>query len=485
MLSCNAGLWSFFSKKNVFFALLLLFWSTTAVAQQEEKIAKDFFVKIDSITIEGNKRTRKALILRELEFTSGDSILVADLTGILERNRLRVLNLGIFSDASLTISNWEENHHTDLHIKVNEAWYWFPSPVFELVDRNFNVWWTEFNHSLKRANFGGDYTQYNFTGHADVLNLTATTGYNQRLHMRYRTPSLNKKQTLGLQFGASYSRTDEVAVKTEMNKLVFFSYPGDFAIRRLSFDVMLTWRPGLFYTHGLSLENRQNFIADTIIQEINPLFFSNGKSAQKHFSFAYTFNFDNRDIRPYPTKGWSFLFELRQNGLLPADDLFLTRVRLEVSKYTPFSSWLSLETGARIRFSLPRSRPPYFNNQALGYGSDLVRGYEYYVMDGLDLGVIKTSLRGRFVKRMIFFPDIVKARCNRCKPFEVKAYWSIQNDFGYANDPWFAFNNPLSNRVLYAYGIGLDIIMFYTKTMQISWMRTITGQSGIYVRTTL
>ncbi len=485
MSICITGFGPFLNKKWLFIAVFLLAGVWRAGAQADEKTIKDFFIKIDSITVEGNKRTRKALILRELEFAAGDSILYSQLKEVLERNRLRVLNLSIFSDASIVLSNYEETDHTGLHIKVNESWYWFPSPVFELVDRNFNVWWKEFNHSLKRANYGADYTQYNFTGHADVLNVTVATGYNQRFNMRYRTPALNRKQTLGLQFGGSYSRTDEVAVRTVNNKQVFFSRKGEYAIKRLSFDATLTWRPGLYHTHGLSLEHRRNTVPDTIVQEINPDFFGNGKSRQQHFSLVYSYHYDTRDIRPYPTKGWQLWVELRQNGLLPTDDLFLTRARVEVAKYTTFNQWFSLETAFRIRCSLPRSQPPYYNNQALGYGGDLVRGYEYFVMDGLDLGVIKTSLRGRVVKRMVYLPNIVTSRCNRCKPFEVKAYLSIQNDFGYANDPWFKYSNPLTNRVLYAYGVGLDVIMFYIRTMQISWMRTITGESGIYVRTTL
>jgi len=481
----KTGLYSVSDKKSFFLVLFLISRLLEVSGQAELSQVKDFFVKIDSITIEGNKRTRKALILRELEFAPGDSILFSELPHVLERNRLRVLNLSIFSDASMLVSPPENADHISLQIKVNESWYWFPSPVFELVDRNFNVWWKEFDHSLKRTNIGADYTQYNFTGHADVINLTATTGYNQRFNLRYRTPVLNKKQTLGLQFGASYSRTKEVAVKTENNKLVFFSHPTDFSIKRLSFDATLTWRPGLLRTFGLTLERRHNFVADTIVQEINPDFFLNGQTVQKHFSLIGSYNFDNRDIRPYPMNGWYLQVELRQNGLLPSDDLFLTRARVEVNKYTKLNDWFSLETGLRFRYSLPRSQPPYFNNQALGYGSDVVRGYEYFVVDGLDLGVIKTSLRAKMIKRMISFPDVVTTRCKRCKPFEVKAYLSLQNDFGYANDPWYSAGNPMTNSVLYAYGVGLDVIMFYIRSVQVAWMRTITGQSGFYVRTTI
>jgi hypothetical protein len=473
-------------KKHLFLLFLLVFLQNQVFSQTNKDSLNFFFIKIDSITVEGNKITRKPLILRELGFRVGDSIPAQDLEKTLAGGRNRIVNLAIFNDVNLGTSNGSLPNHIIVHIKVRESWYWFPSPVFELVDRNFNVWWKEFNRSLKRTNYGGDYTQYNVTGHADVINLTATAGYNQRFSVRYRTPTINKKQTIGIQFAATYSRTREVAVTTLDNKLVFFSDPDFYAIRRFIGEISVTWRPALFYTHSFLLEHRNTTIADTIANEINPFFFgATGVTQQRHNSFVYSYSYDNRDIRAYPMHGWNVLFEARQNGLLPSDDLHLTRLRLEVSKYFTLSKRFSLETAVRGRYSLPRSRPPYFNNSSLGYGGDLVRGYEYFVMDGLDLGVFKTSFRTRFFDRNIHYPKIVKKYCARCKSIETQAYLSVQNDIGYAKDPWYGDNNALTNRFLYAYGLGLDLVFYKRIPMQVAWMNTVTGQSGIYVRTKL
>lgn len=475
----------FLSKNRRFFTLILLFWCTRLFAQNNMDSVQIFFVKIDSIVVEGNKITRKPLILRELDIQPGDSIAVDELDKILLRNRNRVVNLQIFNDVTFVVSRWNSRDHVSLRLKVREAWYWFPSPVFELVDRNFNVWWTEFNRSLKRTNYGGDYTQKNITGHADIMSLTATAGYNQRFSARYLTPTINRKQTIGMQLAFTYARTREVAVRTLNNKLVFFSNPEIYAIQRYTGELSLTWRPGLFHFHSFLLEHRYTRIADTIANEINPDFFAPGVTTQQHNSFVYTHSFDNRDIRAYPMHGWNTLFEFRQNGLLPGDDLFLSRLRFEASKFTSFNKWLSLETGIRLRYSLPRRQPPYFNNQSLGYGADLVRGYEYYVMDGLDLGVVKTSVRAKFFNRDIHYPKLIKKVCSRCKFIGTEAYISILNDFGYAYDPWFFNNNALTNRPLYATGVGLDLVFYKRSPMQIAWMQTVTGQQGVFFRTRL
>lgn len=472
-------------KKYLIWAIFLLFICFSANAQMLDPGTDFFFVKIDSIVISGNKITRKALILRELDISKGDSVPSRTLTSTLERNRLRVINLGIFLFVSVEAVQGDDPQHAYLKIKVNEGWYWYPSPVFELADRNFNVWWKEFHHSFKRVNYGLDYTQKNVTGHADELNLTAVRGYNQRFNARYRTPALNKKQTLGIQLGASYSRTGEVAIKTVNNKLVFFSEPLGFAVRRLQLDAGISWRPGLLHTHTFALEHRKTTIADTIANELNPLFFVNGGTSQRHHSFIYNYHFDNRNVRAYPTKGWEIYLEARQNGLLPSDDINLLRLKTEVTKFTPLAKWLSVETAVRLRVSLPRNRPPYFNNQALGYGNDLVRGYEYFVMDGLDFGVLKTSLRARFLDHTFTYPAIIKKYWSRTTPIPVQLYLSFQNDVGYSNDPWFAAENPYTNRWLYACGVGLDIVLFYKIAAQVAWMHTATGENGFFVRTRL
>jgi outer membrane protein assembly factor BamA len=467
-----------FLKKRYACCLLLLLWALSLPAQMVSR-----YVYIDSIVIEGAKVTREALIYRELDIRVGDSVWADDLALTIERNRLRTLNLGIFSNAAMRETRRDQHNHITLRLDVNESWYWIPSPVFELIDRNFNVWAKEFNYSLSRTNYGLDYTQNNVTGHADRLNITATAGYNQRFNLRYRTPTINRKQTIGLQFGVGWSRTREVGFITQGNILKFVKTPDDYTIRRFQAEAALTWRPGLLKTHGFSLEYRDTRTLDTVARELNPNFFLNGATRQRYTSLLYSFLFDNVDVRPYPTKGWKIYVEFRQNGLLPNDDLHLFRGRAEVSKFTRFNPWLSLETAARARVSLPRTKPPYFNNQALGHGNDLVRGYEYFVMDGLDLYVLKTSFRTQVLNTRIPIAPAITRQIKQLKSIPVRMYLALQNDAGYAYDPWYAEGNPLVNRMLYGYGLALDVVIYYNSTFQVALMRNDLGQQGVFVKT--
>lgn len=439
-------------------------------------------VYIDSISIEGNRKTRAALILRELEFSAGDSIVTADLAATLERNSLRLMNLGLFNTAKINIRHWDlTTNRISLHIKIIETWYIYPVPLFELADRNFNVWWTEFKRSLRRVNYGIDWNQINLTGNADILKAKTQFGYSNKYEIRYSRPNINRRQTIGVEGGISYSRSHEVAYSTEGNKVKFHVNPDIWQVTQLSAGGSAWWRPGLFTTHRVTVEYRNTSVADSIVTFYNPDFFLGGAKQQRHMSLVYNLSFDYRDIRPYPLDGWLFVAELRQSGLLPGDNLHLFRAYAEYARYYPlWKKRMSFETVFRGRTSLPRCRPPYFNNQALGYGGSFVRGYEYYVADGLDFGLLKTAFHLQLFNRSFFLGKFMPLEAFRNLP--LKVYLSLNNDVGYANDPWYTHKNPLTNRLLWGYGFGLDIVAYYDKTMRFEWSWNDLGENGFFLR---
>ncbi len=454
----------------------LLLFPQTVQAQAAADVPA--FIRIDTIILEGNRKTRPALILRELEFSAGDTLALASLAETLERNRLRLMNLGLFTSSNIVLEPLPDNRLA-LRFMLVEMWYLYPIPLFELADRNFNVWWSEFNRSLKRVNYGISLTHLNLTGQADVLKVNLNFGYSNRYEMVYERPWLNRQQTLGFRIATGFSRTHEVAYRTEENKQLFSVDPDIWQKKRYYASFGFRWRPKLLIDHNLALEYHHNQVADTITGIVNPDFFLNGRSYQKHFSLVYRFAVDKRDIRPYPLRGWLGVVELRQNGLLPGDDLHLFRASAELKKYFSFSPHLSLETTLKLRASLPRRQPPFFNNQALGYGNDLVRGYEYFVMDGLDYGVLRSSFHVGIFDQTINFGRFMPM--NAFKVMPLKLYLSFNNDLGYANDPYYAASNPLSNRLLYGYGIGIDIVAYYDKVAKLEWSWKGTGGGGFFL----
>jgi len=466
--------------RSLIFRGVVLFWAFTNVLSAQSDSLSTPFVLLEKITIEGNKKTRKGTILRELKFAEGDSLPRAGLSDALERNRLLLLNLGIFTEASISVSQWMGEGGVHLLVKVTEGWYIYPVPILSLSDRNFNVWWNEFDRSFKRINYGLDWSQLNLTGRADVLKAKAQFGFTNRYELTYRSPGLNRSRTLGLEAALAYSRAHELPYNTTGNKLEFLRIRESWQIQQILALVTLISRPKLFISQSFSLEYRDNRVSDTIARSLNPDYFLESKTRQTHFSAVYSLTFDYRDFRPYPLKGWRAIFEVRKNGLLPSDDLQLFRAFAQYDQYFSFNKWLSLELVGKIRTSLPRRQPPWSNNQGLGYGGNLIRGYDYYVIDGLDFGFIRSSWHLRLFDGQFNLGKLMPAKAYRRLP--VKIYLALNNDLGWANDPYYAATNPLANRLLYGYGPGLDFVLYHDKSFRFEWTWNDLGEGGFFLR---
>jgi hypothetical protein len=380
----------------------------------------------------------------------------------------------------MTVDSSRSETHWAIHIQVTEGWYILPVPLISLADRNFNVWWHEFNHSFKRVNYGLDWTQLNLSGRADALKAKAQFGYTNRYELQYRSPSLNKGRTLGFETSISYSRAHELSYITLGNKLQFVKDPDKWLVEQIYVSGTLTSRPKYYTTQSLSLEFFDNRIDDTIARRLNPDYFLNGARHQQHTSLIYGITLDHRDIRPYPLSGWRAIGEFRWNGLLPSDDLHVGRVFAQLDKYVPLAKWLSLELIMRGRFSYPRKQLPWSNYQGLGYGGSFIRGFEYYVVDGLDFAVLRSSWHIRLLSKQYNLGKFMPVKAYKKIPLSI--YLALNTDLGWANDPFYNANNPLANRALLGYGPGLDFVAWYDKTIRMEWSWNDLGESGFFLR---
>ncbi|PZR24347.1 MAG: hypothetical protein DI538_28210, partial [Azospira oryzae] len=108
---------------------------------------------LNRVLIIGNKITRDQIILRELTMKPGDTITAKHLQATLQRDRNKIYNLRLFNTVSIRLLQLS-NTTIDFLIEVDERWYTFPIPIFELSDRNFNEWWQNYHHDFSRVNYG-------------------------------------------------------------------------------------------------------------------------------------------------------------------------------------------------------------------------------------------------------------------------------------------------------------------------------------------
>jgi len=455
------------------FCLLLLLCLALGLRAQS-------FVHIEEIVIEGNKKTKTGILLRELRFSVGDSIPVDALETYITQSEQLLLNTSLFNSVKITTEPCEAcpPNRLTARVAVEEAWYLYPVPIFDLADRNFNVWWVEQNRSLNRINFGTDFSHTNITGRMDRLKIGAMYGYTQDYSFRYILPYINKKQTIGISTDVRFSRNREVNYATNGNKQLFHSDGNEFVYNRFRSILGVTYRPGLWSLHRFYVGYFQNSISDQVANELNPHFFLDSRDNQRYFSFAYEFAYDRRDIRPYPLNGNYVFVRLERDGLGVFEDRNALTLSAYYDHYHSFSPKMSLGVNIGGKMSFVRQQQPYNDNRALGFGRNYLHGYEYYIVDGLDMGFVRTNLRYQLLEKQITFGKIVPIEQFRRMP--VKMYFSVNNDVGYVNDPFLGNGNFLVNQMLWGGGVGLDFVFFYDKVFKIEYSFNHLLESGIF-----
>ena len=201
--------------------LLFLFFGLRILSPsfaQNDSLPKVSF-KVNDIFIIGNTITKSTIILRELTFVKGSVIDSAMIKQELQRSRDNVYNTSLFNMVDVTYYSMG-NHEINVTIFLKERWYLWPIPIFEIHERNFNVWWQTKN--FNRAVYGGYLVYNNFRGRNETLQLAIRQGYFQRYELKYDIPYINKQQKIGIGFSGGYNTNHEVPYALKDNQSVYF-----------------------------------------------------------------------------------------------------------------------------------------------------------------------------------------------------------------------------------------------------------------------
>lgn len=458
----------------LFFCLTFL---TQSFSQPGEPV-EETWVRVDQIEVKGNEKTKRKLIIRELNFEIGDSILLTELQDVLSFNRLQLMNTGLFTDVGFNIPEWDDHYNITLLVDVTEAWYFYPIPVFELADRNFNVWWVDYERSLKRINYGLDLFYFNMTGRGDEIEALIQLGFTQKFELDYSIPYINKQQTLGLTANALFTRNREINYATLEDRQTFFRSEENFLLKRFRAGLGLSYRPRYRNFHEWNLFYHRNDIREEVLKELNPDFFL-GALTQRYFAFSYQWSLDYRDIRPYPMNGFWLQINLLKQGFGLFDDLNTLYLTVSHDQYLPLSAKWSLAWNAKGRYAFLRDKIPFYNSKALGYFEDYIRGYEYYVIDGLDYFYLKNNVRWQLMDRTINFGRLMPLEGFKKMP--TRLFLTVFSDFGRVNNPHYRSDNQLPSSWLVGYGLGLNLIVYYDKVFRLEYSRNSLGEGGIFL----
>ncbi len=435
---------------------------------------------INTITLKGNKVTRDHIITREIPFKVGDTLSGDVITKKLSSAQQNIRNTALFNFVDVERKDIDSNR-TDIYITVTERWYIWPLPIFEIEERNFNTWLDSKN--LDRATYGFDLLHDNFLGRRQAFSVKFRTGYTHLFGIAYRIPYLDKKQKHGIGFSIGFSQNHELAYATVNNGLRFYKDPDVFVKKEFSARLNYSYRQKIYNNHYFEVRYYSGEIQDTVlILGENYPYYSNNTSKMSFMSLNYLFRRDRRDYKYYPLKGYYFDFEITKYGLglLKNEALDVTTLYSTFKKYWKLSNHFYAAASLKGKLS-GTSHQPYSVMRALGYNT-YVRGYEYYVMDGYNFGLIKAGFTYEIVKPKTYKLPLIKLE--QFNKFYYAVYARVFTDFGYADNHANNEVNNLSNTYLFGTGAGLDIITYYDGVLRIEYSFNRLGQSGFFLHLT-
>jgi outer membrane protein assembly factor BamA len=433
------------------------------------------FVHINRVFIIGNRLTRDQIILRELTLKSGDIIFSTELAEILELDKKKLINTRLFNTVEIRMLELSPDQ-VDLLVDLNERWYTFPAPIFELADRNFNEWWQNYNHDFRRVNYGLRLYQYNMRGRNETLLLHAQHGFLRRLELTYRFPYIDRQQKQGLILDVDFSETRNLAFRTFDHKLEYITKADNILRTTRGASVTYTYRNSFYETHGLKLEYRNTSVSDTVVL-LNPNYLGDGKKEQQWAAMTYIFTSDHRDYIGYPLKGYYLQAYIARTGFPSLEDVSKVDVSVLYSRFFDLKQGFFISNNTVGYWSTP-NHLPYVNYSAMGYRKQFIRGYEVYVIEGPQYFLNKTTLKKKIFSRTYHWGAMPIPQFRHI-PFSI--YLKTYADIGYVtNYSNYNLNERLSNKFLSGAGFGVDIVGSYDAVLRLEYSFNAEGGRGFF-----
>jgi len=431
------------------------------------------------IIFKGLKRTKLSIVQREVVFKQRERILIDDTSTFFHKSERNIFNTRLFNfcrysvDSIKTDSTGNVTGHVTF--SVSERWYTFPTPIFELADRNFNEWWYDRKADIRRVNIGMRFVQRNVRGRNEDLTLSVQGGFTKRFDFAYAFPYLDKNQVFGLRLRASFANNKDVAVRSEGNRLVFKRDEKSFGRERMSAGFQISARRNIYDYHYFDLNYNFNRITDTIFFQ-NPNYFL-GYGFQRYTEIRYSFVSDHRNFRNFATTGYLANVGITRYGLLPVDNFTLWSARISASKYHSVRSWLFLASKIDFEWS-QNKKQPYLGTRVMGFENRFVRGYERYVIEGNVNVYMRNTVRFKFLSRKY---EAHWSPLQQFRHIPVDLYFSPFIDAGYIHNSFIPpENRRLANTALLGYGVGINMVTFYDVVFRAEYSLTRHGDHGLY-----
>jgi outer membrane protein assembly factor BamA len=432
---------------------------------------------IGKIIITGNQKTRESIILRELTFREGDCVTETLLKIGINQSRINLLKLPLFNYVNIDIIPVSPSSK-DIYIIVEERWFLWPQLAIINNERNFNAWLQK--HDFSNLDYQLSIKKYNSLGLNQIASGGISYGYTRELSLGYQNIAIGQKKKHYIGVIAKYSQFQSFFYRIYQNKQESFSSSYGDVLTNKYFRIEYSFRPAINIQHKLNLTFRQVDISDSLLMA-NPIFLAGSKKQNSFIEAQYYFTFDKRNSRSYPLLGTLLHFSMAKTGFefRKASSVNILNLSLTAKQYYPIKGRLYAAHSFTLRKSLNNFQPYYYKVN-LGY-NDYIRGFEYYLIESDDYYLSKNDLKFELVPQTIKYLNFIPLK--KFKKIHYAMYLNTFFDIGYSHNrnSEETMQNNLSNKVLYSFGLGFDLVTYYDKVISLEYSINSLFQKGFFL----
>ncbi|MCB0282754.1 MAG: BamA/TamA family outer membrane protein [Calditrichaeota bacterium] len=398
---------------------IFLFFSFASIL-----FAQNFTDKtISSIMVIGNDMTDDDVIKREMLINIGD--VYSD--SLIDLSEKRIFNLALFN--YVDIIEVPDNNNVSLLISVTERFYLFPYPEFRIEDRDWD-----------KLTYGFGMAHVNFRGRNEKLLGVVLFGYRPGFEIEYANPWIGTK--------ARYTNSISIRKYSTMHRTMDFD-ENHFAVN---------WNIGRFWTRYFSSILGFYYDHVKVPQEIAPIMLSEQRK-EDLFGLALSFNFDNRDLTSYPSRGWYTKVALYQNGFFEPDINYF-QYSLEAKHYKTIGNFT---LAGRVSTLQTLGDLPIYKLVYFGF-TERLRGHFSEVYPGKHSAIANFEIRMPLLGEQLFsLPSAflppsstrnLKFGLNAALFYDTGIVWSYKREFGLKN-------------FLQGFGVGLHFRLPYVEVARL------------------
>jgi hypothetical protein len=237
----------------------------------------------------------------------------------------------------------------------------------------------------------------------------------------------------------------------------------------------LRLQKGILNRHLFNVSYSRLTVSDSVISAaFNPHYFNSNTSTKGLIDLSYTYWYSNVNNAAYALKGTTGYLALSKRGIGFTGGTNQFVVEAAYNKFWAHShNWYSsIQLLGNVKLPFEQ---PYINQKAIGYANANLRGLEYYVVDGVAFGIIKSTVKKKlfsFSIPMPFTSSIIPSL-----PFSIFAKTYVDAGFCYNKKK---FDTNLNNRLLYTGGFGIDILTLYDISLKIEYSFNQLGQRTLF-----